>query len=284
MPKIDAAMMERYRKMLTTDPSSQVFAVLAEALRERGELKEAERMARNGVQRHPKFSSGLLVLGKVLKDQKRYQDAANLFETVIEMDSQNLLAYQNMGDVCLEMAQPKEALKYYKMVLFLNPQSSKAQKVVQKLESLTADEYEEDVFEMAPITQVKAKTGLGLVTPNPPPPQTEPLIKPKAPGEISRGLQRMLSLIDAFIVRNDLSRAQHLLSETEVEFGEHAEISMRRKMLYNRQASQLNQDDGSLEKIGPIMGREAAIRKKKLDLLQSVLRVIEQTKSPDLAT
>jgi tetratricopeptide (TPR) repeat protein len=272
MQKIDNQTMERYKKILSEDPQSQVFAMLAEGFRQRLQLKEAEKIAKNGVERHPKFPGGILVLGKILRDQKRFDEASSLFQTVIEMDSQNLLAYQSLGDLYLELSRPKEALKYYKMVLFLNPQSAKAQKVVQKLESLTADEYDTDVFEMAPLDSIK-------------PPPTEnlaPMMNQNPP--MNRGLQRMLSLIDAFIVRNDLSRAQHLLSETEVEYGEHIEISQRRKMLYNRKASQLGQEDENLEKISPILGREAAFRKKKLDLLNSLLRVIERLESPDLAT
>ncbi len=33
-------------------------------------------------------------------------------------------------------------------------------------------------------------------------------------------MERMLSLIDAFIVRNDLEKAHALLKDTRVEFGE----------------------------------------------------------------
>ncbi len=275
MHKIDAQSMERYRKILEQDPNSQVFAILAEAMRQRGQLKEAEKIARHGIQRHPRFSGGLLILGKILSDQKNYEEAFSFLQKVIEVDSQNLLAFQYLGDVCLETAKPKEALKYYKMVLFLSPQSQKAQKVVQKLESLTADEYDEDVFQMAPLKTVNPLAVAG----------SEPTKKAeKDPETMNRGLQRMLSLIDAFIVRNDLVKAQHLLSETEVEFGEHTEISQRRKMLYNRQASRLAQQSDSPEKISPILGREAALRKKKLDLLSAVLRVIKRTQSADLAT
>jgi tetratricopeptide (TPR) repeat protein len=278
MHKIDAQTMERYKKILENDPNSQVFAILAEAMRQRGQLKEAEKIARYGVQRHPKFSGGFLILGKILSDQKRFDEGFLILQKVVELDSQNLLGYQCLGDICLQTARPKEALKYYKMVLFLNPQSEKAQRVVQKLESLTADEYEADVFEMAPLKSVKPLAAA----------PTAPVAEKNSPDEkqkaAQRGLQRMLSLIDAFIVRNDLAKAQHLLSETEVEFGEHTEISQRRKMLYNRQASRLAQGSEAPEKISPILGREASLRKKKLDLLSAILRVIERTKSPDLAT
>lgn len=275
MQKIDAQTFERYKKILEKDPNSQVFAILAEAMRQRGQLKEAEKLARNGIQRHPRFSAGLLILSKILVDEKNLAEAFAVLQRAIEVDSQNILAFQYLGDICLETARPKEALKYYKMVLFLNPQNLKAQKVVQKLESLTADEYEEEVFQMAPLSTVNtvakpaAVEGSGLRK-----------IDTEA---INRGLRRMLSLVDAFIVRNDLPKAQHLLSETETEFGEHPEISQRRKMLYNRQSSRLTEGSDSAEKISPILSREASLRKKKLDMLSAVLRVIKQ-QTRDLAT
>jgi tetratricopeptide (TPR) repeat protein len=272
MHKIDASTMERYKKILSQDPQAQVFAPLAEGYRERGQLDEAEKVIRHGIKRHPHFPGGLVVFGKILKDQKKYDEARSTLEHVTKIDSENLLAYQTLGDLNLEQSRPKEALKYYKMVLFLNPQSVKAQKVVQKLESLSADEYDDEIFEMAPLKAVKnplyaapieaAKTNAALGAP----------AFPSAP----RGLQRMMSLVDAFIVRNDLAKAQYLLTETEVEFGEHAEINQRRKLLYNRQSSQLSKEDDEIENIAPVLTRETAIRRKKLALLESVLRVIGQ--------
>ncbi len=266
MYKIDDNSMERYRKILSQTPQSQVFAPLAEGYRERGQISEAEKIVRNGVKRHPKYTSGLIVFGKVLKDQKKYAEARHILEEVIQMDSENLLTYQLLGELCLLQSEPKQALKFYKMVLFLNPQSVKAQKVVRKLESLTADEYDEEVFEMATL---KAMPTEKLALAQPPEPSMS-----LAPSD--RGLQRMLSLVDAFVVRNDLAKAQFLLTETEVEYGEHQEINQRRKLLYNRQSSQLSKEDDAIESIHPILTRETALRDRKLALLKSVLRVIER--------
>ena len=266
MYKIDDNSMERYKKILSQSPDSQVFAPLAEGFRERGKLIDAEKLVKNGIKRHPRFVGGLIVFAKVLKDQKKYSQARQILEAVTDLDSVNLLAYQLLGELCLLQSEPKEALKYYKMVLFFNPQSSKAQKVIQKLESLTADEYDEEVFAMAPLASMPSEK-MALV-----PSSTTALVTKKSP----QGLQRMLSLVDAFVVRNDLTKAQFLLTETEVEFGEHPEIQQRRKLLYNRQSSQLSKEDDEIESIHPILTRETAIRERKLALLKSVLRVIDR--------
>ncbi len=271
MHKIDDNSMERYKKILSQSPDSQAFAPLAEGFRERGSLQEAEKIVKNGIQRHPKFAGGLLVFAKILKDQKKYGEARQHLEKVIQLDSANLLAYQILGDLCLLQNEPKGALKYYKMVLFFNPESTKAQKVIQKLESLTADEYDEEVFSMAPL-QTMPTEKMSLV-----PAGAPPQVPLQTPGKWPQGLQRMLSLVDAFVVRNDLSKAQFLLTETEVEFGEHPEIQHRRKLLYNRQSSQLSREDDEVENLRPILTRETAIRDRKLALLKSVLRVIERS-------
>lgn len=265
MHKIDDPSMERYKKILSQSPDSQAFAPLAEGYRERGSLLEAEKIVKNGIKRHPKFAGGLLVLAKVLKDQKKYSEARPYLEEVIQLDSTNLLAYQILGELCLLQNEPKGALKYFKMVLFFNPQSTKALKVIQKLESLTADEYDEEVFAMAPLQSMpQEKKPLAAVASAAPAPEKGP-----------QGLQRMLSLVDAFVVRNDLTKAQFLLTETEVEFGDHPEIHHRRKLLYNRQSSQLSREGDEIENLRPILTRETAIRDRKLALLKSVLRVIE---------
>ncbi len=268
MHKIDDPSMERYKKILSQSPESQAFAPLAEGYRERGSLLEAEKIVKNGVKRHPKFAGGILVLAKVLKDQKKYSEARPYLEEVIQLDSANLLAYQILGELCLLQNEPKGALKYFKMVLFFNPQSTKALKVIQKLESLTADEYDEEVFAMAPLQSMpQEKKSLASIV---------SAAAVPAPEKGPQGLQRMLSLVDAFVVRNDLTKAQFLLTETEVEFGDHPEIHHRRKLLYNRQSSQLSREGDEIESLRPILTRETAIRDRKLALLKSVLRVIER--------
>lgn len=277
MPKIEASAIEKYQVILQKDPNSQVFAPLAEAYREMGMLKEAAQVAQNGVKRHPTFASGLVVYARIMKDMNRTEDSLKLVQKAIQLSPENILAHHLQAEIYLQSKRPKEALKAFKMVLFLNPQSERARKAVTKLESLTADEYDDDVFEMSKIGSLKeqfwvedeeAEQVSSEV-------RSESQVSQKAPAA-PRGLERMLSLIDAFIVRNDLNKAKMLLSDTQTEFGDHPEILQRMRLLHSRSGSMMasSTDEDMATPLKPLVSREKAISQKKLEVLEMMLRNI----------
>ncbi len=265
--KIDASTVEKYQLMLEKDPNSQVFAPLAEAYREMGMLNEALKVVTAGVQRHPQFVGGLVTYARILRDVGELDQALGALKKATSMSAENLLAHQLLAEIHLAKKNPKEALKSFKMVLFLNPQSKTAQKAVQKLESLTADEYDEEVFAMTKLPQVD----LSSVAGDPAPTESAKTSAPPAPSQNSRALERMLSLIDAFIVRNDLEKAHALLKDTRVEFGDNPEIQRRLKSLQIRY-----NDSDEPTPLKPIASRQQQVREKQLEALQLMLRKIEE--------
>lgn len=273
MPSFSAEAVSRFEEVLRKDPNSQVFAPLAEAYREENRLSEAERVASDGVRRHPQFAGGWLSLGKVLRDLDRRQEAVDALRKAVTFAPENLLALQILGELQLELKSPKDALKTFKRVLFLNPLAEKAKRIVAKLESVTADEYEEELFAMTKLTFIEDKA-LSEKAP-------EPAAKP---GETPKGLVRMLSLIDAFVVRNDITRADQLLDETRIEFGDHPEIRQRQLILQKRRASQLGSATEHASPLQPVASRESSIRQKKIELLQSLLRDIDAHRDAPLTS
>lgn len=293
MSKIDLQSIEYYQELLAKDPQSQAFAALADAYRQMSMLDEAESTARNGIKRHPNLSTGHLVLGKILKDRKKFEEALVSFKTACQMNPENLLAHQLMGEICVDLKLVKEALKAFKMVMFLNPSSEKAKRIIQKLESVTADEYDDEVFEMTQLQSAfknklhviptlgssnsetsdqNTSGGLDLHS-------TEKQTVVLKSGSIPKGLDRMLSLVDAFIVRNDLLKAHSLLRESQTEYGDHSEISQRLRMLDTRsQVSSMDPHETATPLV-PLEAREKLIRRKKLDTLYSLLRKIEENQS-----
>jgi tetratricopeptide (TPR) repeat protein len=238
MAVIAPGSIEKFQALLQKDPNSQVFAPLAEAYRELKMLREAENTIRNGMKRHPNFVSGLVTMAKILRDLGKITEAIPPLKKAIQFAPENILAHQISAELYLANKQPKEALKSFKMVLFLNPRSQVAQKAIQKLESLTADEYDDDVFEMTRIKSVKmAGSGeqdefIEEIQPQTSIGRRAPAAEPLAgASSMPKPLERMMSLIDAFIVRHDLDKARMLLRETERDFGQHPEILRRFKSL-----------------------------------------------------
>lgn len=274
MSKIDIGTIEKFQIALQKDPNSQVFATLAEAYREMHMYKEAETVVRNGMWRHPNFVGGLVIFAKIMRDLGNFQEALAPLKKAAQLAPENILAHQLMAEVYLANKQPKESLKAYKMVLFLNPNSKIAQNAVSKLESLTADDYDEEVFEMTKLQNVQ----MSRITPTAEPTKENSALAAKSnANETSpRALERMLSLIDAFIVRNDLEKAHLLLKDTLIEFGEHPEIQRRMKSLQIR----TNHDPDAASPLRP-QGSTGVHRKKmqRERNLRTLNRVLENIDS-----
>jgi tetratricopeptide (TPR) repeat protein len=250
MAKNLSQVIEDYQRLLQRDPSSKAFAPLAEALRETGDFQQAEIIAANGIRRHPEYVGGYVALGRILMEQSRYNEAGPILERANQLDPQNLLALQLIGTWHLQNQQPKAALKAFKQILFLNPQSERARNTVQKLESLTADEYEEDLFQYQKIKNPPAST---------PAPTTAS----------SQELERKLSLVDALIVRNDLQKARNTLLDLNSRFPNNREINKRFDLL-----EESAPEEEALP-LHPLASREKMVFERKKRLLENLLRRIK---------
>lgn len=230
-----------------------------------GMLNEALEVCEKGVKLHPDFAGGRVALGRIYIDLKRYKDAAAELRKVTELSPDNVLAYNLLSETHLHLKQPKEALKAYKMLLFLAPDNEKAKTAVQKLESLTADEYEDDVFEMRPLEQaVKEWDQIELDF-------VEPDDNKKDPSQRRiRQLERFISLADAYIVRNDTDRALKVLQEAEKHLGSEPEIVKRLKLIHHRQLENIPHPKNA-EDLKPAASRERRAVDEKIEFLQDLL-------------
>lgn len=258
---IQPELIERYQLLLQKDPKSQIFAPLTEAYRKMGLLEEAFRIAVRGVQFNPNFSGGRIALAKVFLDRDNLQAALDELEKAVELSSDNILAHQLLADCYLKSKRPKDALRSFKMVLYLAPTNDKAAKAVKKLESLTADEYDEDLFEMKQLNQVDT-------------PKTEDSpssLKPLATAAVAGDLERALSLVDAYIVRNDVERALATLKDAENYFASHPEIIKRFKLVNQR-----NQEQNDPTPVPKPPSRNQEALDRKIRFLRGLLNHIEE--------
>ncbi len=113
----ESARVTELRRRLETDPESPAFGPLAEELRRQGNLEEAIRICRAGLDRHPGFLSGHMTLGRALSASGDDAGATAAFESVLSVAPDNLLASRLLADIyekegrfeeaksCLEKAQ-----------------------------------------------------------------------------------------------------------------------------------------------------------------------------------
>lgn len=155
------------RKKLEREPGSRLFAQLAEELRKEGQLDEAIRVARHGLDKHPNYPSARMTLGRALLDSGELSGARREFEAVLKGAPDNILASRYLAE-CLEgLGQRVEALARYRATLAMAPGDKQ---VIGRIEALSLS------------TAAKPAAAIpGLRAPEPArPPQA---LRPLAPGQ-----------------------------------------------------------------------------------------------------
>lgn len=109
--------LRRYRE----DPTSRVFAPLAEAYRRLGRVDEALEICSQGIEHHPEFHGGRLALAKCYIDKKMFLEAKSELRKILDQVPENLLAQKCLGETCLMLNDRGGALHHLKMASLLSP-------------------------------------------------------------------------------------------------------------------------------------------------------------------
>lgn len=123
-----------YLRRYQEDPSSRIFAPLAEAYRKAGLIDEAIEIAREGLQVHPSFVGGRVALARALFDKKQYSQVVEELKPVCRDVPDNLVAQRLLAESHLMLGRVAEALDNYKMLLYFTPGDPEAARIVQELE------------------------------------------------------------------------------------------------------------------------------------------------------
>ncbi|MBL7557121.1 MAG: tetratricopeptide repeat protein [Bdellovibrionaceae bacterium] len=261
---------EKYRGVLKKTPDSQVFAPLAEAYRENGEIDLAEKVCKEGLRRHPSHVSAWVILAKILKDKKNWDEAIKALTQALKLSGSNILAHQLMGELHLEKRDTSNAIKSFKMVLLLNPHHTKVKKILERIESMSARDFQDDLFEFKKLSiSPDSASAISLegtrsqvIEPN----------KPESDLVYQRTLQRIISLVDAFIARNQLKQASTLLDNSLRDYPEDKDLLYRQKVLKTRAQPSFIVTEAQEDE------QRASIRKQskqaKLDKLNRILQRI----------
>ena len=109
------------RKRIEKDPGSRLFAQLAEELRKDGELEEAIRVVRDGLQKHPNYPSARMTLGRALLDTGDWGAARTEFEMVLKSAADNILASRYLAECLENLGERAAAIARYKTTLAMAP-------------------------------------------------------------------------------------------------------------------------------------------------------------------
>lgn len=265
--------LERLQVELYQNPKSGNFIRLAELYLSTDRASEALSLLEQSLKFHPQSVSGLILHGRSLRKLKEHKKALESLTQATGLAPDNWRAWLEIAETYLEMKVAKKAHTAFKKVLFFNPTHPQARRAVAKLEVLTADEYEDDLFEMRQLPDTHGAPSASQKNSEEEEPQ-----KWSSPPE---SLMRVISYIDALIVRHENKKALELLNDCTNKYGAHPEIESRRLKLsaYEQPTSIQPKSLADASK-----SRRELIHEKKLRALNELLRRIESVRNPSVST
>jgi predicted regulator of Ras-like GTPase activity (Roadblock/LC7/MglB family) len=105
----------RWSDELARDPSSLVFLQLAEALRRRGQLELALKIAVRGLERHSHNGEAHDLLARICVDRGDLQRAFDEWDMVLRLTPSHVGAMKGLGYICYQEGRRDDAEKYLRM-------------------------------------------------------------------------------------------------------------------------------------------------------------------------
>jgi tetratricopeptide (TPR) repeat protein len=192
----DASRLEELRRRVQKDPTSLVFAQLAEEHRRAGEHHEAVRVCRAGLRHHPEYHSARVTLGRALLAMGQLPEAERELQIALRAAPENIAAQREMGELYRRDGRLSDAITRFRTALSLAPRDADLAATVAELErSLPA------IIE-TPAPQLAATASSGEMSPE----HTEPL--PSAPVFRQQKTERLRSTLERWLVKLQADRSQ----------------------------------------------------------------------------
>jgi tetratricopeptide (TPR) repeat protein len=149
---------QRYEKMLLDDPQSRAFAPLAEAHRKAGRLDDAINVAKVGLELHPGYSGGLVVLGRALYEKGELDNAIEVLQEAVRDTPESYLGQKFLGKVLMGKGENKGALRALEAANLLSPEDEEVVRLLDEVRSKAVTpstmEYDENAVDSAQKAQI----------------------------------------------------------------------------------------------------------------------------------
>lgn len=155
-------------KILDENPSSQIFAALADAHRKKGDLDQAFRVCQNGLKIHPGYGSGHLVMAKINMDKGMYDWAESETQRAIELDGATRTTELLLSEVYIYKGEFNKACRLLERLLSSDPENEQIRKLL-------------DIARKIPLEGVHGTPPPVYARPAPAPSPNATAVRPRAP-------------------------------------------------------------------------------------------------------
>mgnify|MGYP001577302465 CR=1 FL=1 len=125
----------KYLKAFQDDPSSKIFAPLAECYLKLGLVDEAIEICKEVLAVSPNFNGGKVALARAYFDKKMYKQVRELLSKIIDEIPENIIAQRLLADSSFMTGHLNEALNAYKMVLYYQPDEREVYAIIKEMET-----------------------------------------------------------------------------------------------------------------------------------------------------
>ena len=106
---------------LADEPGSLAFLELAEALRRRGQLDAAHKVARGGITRYPGLADAHDLMARILSDQGDLAGAFEAWASALQLDPMRVSALKGVGFLYFRAGETQAALDHLQRALEVDP-------------------------------------------------------------------------------------------------------------------------------------------------------------------
>jgi tetratricopeptide (TPR) repeat protein len=131
---------EKCQRILETDPNSQIFAALAEALRRKGELDKAFRVCQGGLRLHPSYVSAHIVMAKINLDRGLYDWAEAEVKRAIEIEGNSRTIELLLAEIYIYKGEFANAIKLLKKLSGADPNNIQIKKLLEIAQRLPGEQ------------------------------------------------------------------------------------------------------------------------------------------------
>lgn len=133
--------LKKLQKICDQNPTSILFARLADGLLQQGEVARAIEICRRGLRYRPSYTAGHVVMGKCYQAAGHYEEARLAFQKVLQLDAGHLAARWYMGKIALQLGRGDLALQYFEEAHARDPFGPE---LIEQIRKLKGEEVEEE--------------------------------------------------------------------------------------------------------------------------------------------
>jgi tetratricopeptide (TPR) repeat protein len=156
---------EKLERKWKENPKGTVFAPYAEALRKHGQLDQARDVLKQGLQFHPDYVPGNIVLGRCCLDLGEDGAAEAAFAHALEVDPENVIALKALADITERQGRLVESVSWLNQLIAVDPSNDEARDQLARVEQARQAASAASLEAAAPAIEPVAESPTGEAEP-----------------------------------------------------------------------------------------------------------------------